>query len=441
VTLLNRLLESVILPLGDVLTKGIFISNLKELRNIVSMSENELNELQKLKLKKVLVYAKNNSNYYQGLNIQANDLEGVSLLKKFPILDKQTLKNNQKDLLTCKPEGLIKHSSSGSTGFQSTVFWSIEEQSKNRATQILWWEWAGYKFGDPLLQTGINPKRTFIKKLKDIFLNTYYIQAFSHSKEDVLKALKWAQGKKNPVLAGYASSLFVFSQYAKETGIKIPFKAAVCWGDKLFSHYRNSINEVFQVKISETYGSAEGLMIAAQADLSYMYIMTPNVYIEIVDDNGNEVPDGIMGHVIVTNLNAFAMPLIRYRIGDLAIKLPKEKYPEKRKYNLPILQMVIGRDTDLVKTKSGKYMVVHSFTGIFEHIPQISQFCVVQENLEGIKIMFIPDKNFYPELLQRISDSILDFLQEDFNIEFVEVDFIPPTKSGKPQLIVSKLNN
>jgi len=182
-------------------------------------------------------------------------------------------------------------------------------------------------------------------------------------------------------------------------------------------------------------------MIAAQADLSYMYIMTPNVYIEIVDDNGNEVPDGIMGHVIVTNLNAFAMPLIRYRIGDLAIKLPKEKYPEKRKYNLPILQMVIGRDTDLVKTKSGKYMVVHSFTGIFEHIPQISQFCVVQENLEGIKIMFIPDKNFYPELLQRISDSILDFLQEDFNIEFVEVDFIPPTKSGKPQLIVSKLNN
>jgi phenylacetate-CoA ligase len=133
------------------------------------------------------------------------------------------------------------------------------------------------------------------------------------------------------------------------------------------------------------------------------------------------------------------MPLIRYRIGDLAIKMPAEAYPKNRLLSLPILEKVIGRDTDIVKTRSGKYMVVHSFTGIFEHIPQIRQFCVIQENLDGIVINFIKGDGFTEDCLEMIRNKIINNLGELFEVKFRSVDFIAPTKSGKPQLIISKL--
>ena len=180
-------------------------------------------------------------------------------------------------------------------------------------------------------------------------------------------------------------------------------------------------------------------MIGGQKDQEKMYQMLLNSYVEIVDDNDLPVKDGKMGHVIVTNLNAFAMPLIRYRIGDLAIKQPQLNQPLDKNIQLPLWEKIVGRDTDLVKTKSGKFLVVHSFTGIFEHIPEIKQFCVIQNNIEGIIINIIRGEGFNKKILNEIQQEILKHINEPFKIEFKEVDFIAPTKSGKPQLIISNL--
>jgi phenylacetate-CoA ligase len=434
----NKILEKILLQIADLVIGSSFISKLKELRRDCLLTEDELILLQKEKLQKLLRYSINNIKYYSSLRVQS--LENELEIKKFPILDKQILFDNQDSLLSQPKNKLIKNASSGSTGQQSIVYWSKEEQSINRATQILWWEWAGYRLGDPLLQTGITPNRGFVKYIKDKLLNTYYLQAFTHSKEDVVKALRWAQQQEAPVLAGYASSLYVIAKYAIEENIKVEFKAAVSWGDKLFDHYKSTIYTAFGVNVCETYGSAEGLMMGGQKDLDNMYLMSSNVFIEIVDDKGNDVKDGELGHVLVTNLNGYAMPLIRYRIGDLAIKMPQTEYPLIREYGFPLWKKIIGRDTDLVITESGKYLVVHSFTGVFEHIPEIKQFCVVQNSKKGITIQFIKGANLTEKILETAKRKLLSYINEPFNIEFEEVTTIPPTKSGKPQLIISNLN-
>jgi phenylacetate-CoA ligase len=434
----NKILEKLLLPIADLLIGSSFISKLRELRRECLLTEDELILLQKEKLQKLLRYSINNKKYYSSLKVQLNEKELD--IKKFPIVDKQILFDKQDSLLSQPKNKLIKNASSGSTGQQSIVYWSKEEQSINRATQILWWEWSGYRFGDPILQTGITPNRGFVKYIKDKLLNTYYLQAFTHSKEDVLKALRWAQQQEAPILAGYASSLYVIAKYAIEENIKVEFKAAVSWGDKLFDHYKKTIYTAFGVNVCETYGSAEGLMMGGQKDLDNMYLMSSNVFIEIVDDKGNDVKDGELGHVLVTNLNGYAMPLIRYRIGDLAIKMPQNEYPINREYGFPIWKKIIGRDTDLVITESGKYLVVHSFTGVFEHIPEIKQFCVIQNSKKGIIIQFIKGQNFSKNILEKAKNIILGYVNEPFDIVFIEVNFIPPTKSGKPQLIISNLN-
>ncbi len=437
--LYNLFLEKIILPLGDILVGSSFMKELKNLRYQDTLTEEQLEQLQKEKLSKLLFYAVNNSTHYAKFKDMYEE-DPVKFLKKFPILDKTTLRNNTDNLLTKNKSDLVVQRSSGSSGVQTTVYFDKKEQSIQRAYQIRWWEWAGYQIGDPILQTGITPKRGTLKKIKDLLFQTYYLPAFTHSEKNALAAFKWVSCKTNVVLAGYASSLYVLAEIAKKNKQKLHFKTAISWGDKLFDHYRKSIEKTFETQVYETYASSEGFMIAAQKDLPYMYIMSTDVYVEIVDDNGEEVPDGQLGHVIVTKLNNFSMPLIRYRIGDLAIKLHRKDYPKQRKYAYPLLQKVIGRDTDLIKTRSGKYMVVHSFTGIIEHYPEIKQYTVLQKELDGIVIQYIADKNFETKILDAIEHEIRKSLQEDdFYIYFEKVESIAPTVSGKPQIIQSLL--
>jgi len=431
------ILKNIILPIGERIFVTNYLSNIKKYRNITFNKEYEILEYQKNKLIEILSNAIDNTLFYKEKVELYSELEPIDLLKKFPIMEKTVLRENIDNLLTQEKNKLICNSTSGSTGIQTNVFISRDEQSQIRAVQTLWWEWAGFKIGEPILQTGLATSRSLEKKLKDFFFKTYYLFAFGLNKENVQEAFKWSR-KHKPFLGGYASSLFVLSQLAKEEK-PIKFKSAISWGDKLFDHYKKNIEKVFGCKIYETYGAGEGLMLASQKDLDYMYIMSPCVYIEILDDDGNEVPDGELGHVVVTSLIHKAMPLIRYKLGDLAIKLPRSEYPQNRELALPILKKVIGRETDIVKTPLGKKLIVHSFTGIFEYYPSIKQFCVVQENIKGLNIQYIPGINFESSVLDELKSRLLELIDEPFEIEFELVEEIIPTKSGKPQIIISKL--
>lgn len=432
-TMKNILLERLILPASDVLLGNSVMKSLQGLRSVMASEYDNRQRIDSL-----LRHAVRNVPYYKSLGIPENG-DPLDRLAAFPILTKPILRERAEDLLCMPRESLIRNSSSGSSGFQSVVYWTREQQSAVRATQLLWLHWAGYRFGDPILQTGITPRRGLVKGAKDRITGTYYLQAFSHGREDARKALAWASRQKDPVLVGYASSFYVLACFAKELGIQVNFKTALSWGDKLFPHYRKAVKEAFGCEVFETYGSAEGLMMAAQKDLDSLYLMTPNVHLEITDEAGSPVPDGEMGHVVVTDLNAWAMPLIRYRIGDLAIKLPEADRPRQASLSLPLLQKVVGRETDIVRTPGGSLLVVHAFTGIFEHHPEISQFCVIQEELTGIRIQYIEGGGFQENLLASIGDRIREAVREPFQITFERVDAIPATPSGKPQLIVSRI--
>ena len=160
-------------------------------------------------------FAVTHSPYYKNLSL---DFNSNSLLKidDFPILTKELIRNNTDLLLTFDKNKLIRNGSSGSTGEQTFVYWSKKEQTTFRAIQMLWWHWAGYNFGDKLVQTGINTNRTLLKKIKDRIFRTQYIQAFFHSEKEIIDVLSDLKYTNDHVLAGYASSLYVLSQVAKK---------------------------------------------------------------------------------------------------------------------------------------------------------------------------------------------------------------------------------
>ena len=436
----EKLIENVFMRFGDLLYNTDVIEQLKYWRKVSLLNEREINDLSESNLQRLLYYAVDSIPFYSNVKISGNT-DSVSMLADFPVMHKEDVKSNTDLLIKGDKRNLIKYSSSGSSGIQGTVYMNKKEESVIRAIMLLWWEWAGYKLGKTTLQTGMTTDRGILKSLKDLILNIDYFSAFGLSDREILHLLKRYQSKKGCFLAGYPSSLNAIAEIAIKNSINdVNFDAAICWGDKLFEHYKKNIKHVFGTEVKEVYSSNEGFLVGAKKDLDYFYIMSPHVHVEIVDKNGMAVPDGQLGYVLLTRLDSFSMPLIRYYVGDLAIKLPREKYPDKREMHFPLLEKVIGRDTDIVYTTSGKYLIVHFFTGIFEYVPEIRQFRVIQRELSSIEIEYIPAENFEYAIIQKVERIIKDKIKDDLRILWKQVDQIPPTPSGKPQLIQSFIN-
>jgi phenylacetate-CoA ligase len=105
-----------------------------------------------------------------------------------------------------------------------------------------------------------------------------------------------------------------------------------------------------------------------------------------------------------------------------------------------MLRKIVGRDTDIVKTRSGRMLIVHFFTGILEHFPAIKQFRIVQKNIDGFILEYIPEPDLFEmKILEDVQEIIESKINEKVKIEFLKVDEIKPTASGKPQIIKSLL--
>lgn len=439
----SRILRNTVLPLGDLIFGGNYLKTLKQWNEFDKLSEKELLAIQENELEKTLKYTIEKVPYYKGHQYNPS-ISPQENLKKFPILTKEILRNPENELVSVdfNKKKLRKNFSSGSSGVQSFSYSDKKNVFFLQGMSYHWYMWGGLKLGDPVLQFGISPNRTLPKKLKDYFFQVNYQEAFALNDDicnQVYKQISKSQAKH---VLGYPSAINQFAEFLIKNNLNHRFDSIISLGDKLFPHFEENFKVAFnKPTVIDTYGCAEGLMIACRYDNPYYYISAPHVYVEIVDDEGNEVEDGNLGHVLVTCFTNLAQPFIRYKLGDLAIKLPRDKYPQNRKFNYPLLEKIVGRETDIVKTPNGKTLIVHSFTGIIEYFPDIKQYQIIQEKEDEIIIKYILD-DLIPlkeTTLAEIKEKIDRLTDASLKINFKQTDFIENSPSGKPQIIKSLL--
>lgn len=439
----SRILRNTVLPLGDLIFGGNYLKTLKQWNEFDKLSEKELLAIQENELEKTLKYTIEKVPYYKGHQYNPS-ISPQENLKKFPILTKEILRNPENELVSVdfNKKNLRKNFSSGSSGVQSFSYSDKKNVFFLQGMSYHWYMWGGLQFGDSVLQFGISPNRTLPKKLKDYFFRVNYQQAFELEEDDWKRIYREIRKKKTKHVLGYPSAINQFAEFLIKNNLNHRFDSIISLGDKLFPHFEENFKVAFnKPTIIDTYGCAEGLMIACRYDNPYYYISAPHVYVEIVDDEGNEVEDGNLGHVLVTCFTNLAQPFIRYKLGDLAIKLPRDKYPQNRKFNYPLLEKIVGRETDIVKTPNGKTLIVHSFTGIIEYFPDIKQYQIIQEKEDEIIIKYILD-DLIPlkeTTLAEIKEKIDRLTDASLKINFKQTDFIENSPSGKPQIIKSLL--
>lgn len=442
-SLYSKFLRSVVLPMGDLLFNGNYLKTLKQWEKYDHYSEEDLLKIQEKSLRAILEYAIKNVPFYH--NIEYNPQENsYQNLQKFPILTKQLLRQERENLVSKEfnVEDLRKNFSSGSSGVQSFSYSEKKNVFYLQGISSHWYQWGGFQMGDPILQFGMSLKRTLPKKLKDIFYRVQYENAFALSDPDYERIYRNLKKKNIKHIIGYPSAINGFAAYMVAKNYQYSIMSVISLGDKLFEHFEVNFNKAFNnPKIIDTYGCAEGFLIACKNDIPYYYISSPHVHVEVVDDNNNEVKEGEIGHVLITCFSNLAQPFIRYKLGDLAIKLPRELYPENRNFQYPLLQRIIGRETDVVKTPNGRTLIVHSFTGLIEYYPDIRQFQIIQEKLDEITIKYITDDliPLQENTLYEVEQKINKLTDNTVKIVFEKTDFIPSSPSGKPQIIKSLL--
>jgi phenylacetate-CoA ligase len=437
----TALLERALLPLGDRLVGQRMMARLRFLRQAQWWDPDRLAAERQRRLRELVNVAYREVPFYRSLlddaGVRPAEIRAPEDLVRIPPATKAALRAGY-PRQTTRPTGQRTHEScsSGSTGANFCVREDPETAGWHRASFLLAMEWSGWRIGEPHLQTGMTLKRGPVKGIKDRLLRCSYVSAFDLSDEALDRALEILDRKKIEHLRGYPGSLYYLARRAMEKGWNRPLRGVVTWGDSLYSHYRGTIERAFGARVLDTYGVGEGMQVSAQCEERGLYhLHALDVIVECVDDDGDPVSPGQTGHLLLTRLHAGPMPLIRYRVGDLGVLTAKTCPCGRGFAAIAGMESIQGRDTDVVITPSGNRLIVHFFTGILNHFPEIDSFQVVQEDSRSILVRVVPDVGYSAEIPPRIVAALRE-KGADLEIEVDTVDDIPAAPSGKRRFVI-----
>jgi phenylacetate-CoA ligase len=438
VSLYGRLLESAVLPAGDALIGQRMMRRLRFLRRAQGWDRERIEAFRAERVVEVMRAAAEVPFYrdlWRNAGVAAQEVRTPAGLARLPAALKADLRSAY-PARTTRDTGqrTYETGSSGSTGANFYVREDPETTGWHRASFLLACEWSGWRIGEPHLQTGMTLRRGFQKAVKDRLLRCAYVSAYDLSDAALDRGLELLERRRIAHLRGYPGSLYYLARRALERGWNRPLRGIVTWGDSLYAHYRETIERAFGARVLDTYGIGEGMQVAAQCEEHGVYhLHALDVVVDCVDDDGRPVPAGTTGNLLLTRLHAGPMPLIRYRVGDLGV-LSASSCPCGRAW--PALERIEGRETDVVVTPSGNRLIVHFFTGVLSHFPEIESFQVVQESKEQIVVRVVPAAGFSKETADRIV-SALRAKGADLEIAVETVEEIPAAPSGKRRFVIA----
>jgi phenylacetate-CoA ligase len=436
-------LRTTLIPAGDRVFGSRLSSRLRFLEEAQWWNADRLREHRRRLLQQTLRTAYAEVPFHRAnmdrAGLHPDDVRTEADLERLPIVTKAML-NAGYPARTTRKTGQRTYESftSGSTGENFRVLEDAETAGWYRASNQLSLQWAGYRLGEPYVQTGMNLTRSLDRRLKDLLTRCVYVSAFDLDDAHLDRILELMDRRSIRFLFGYPPSLFFLAKRAAQRGWNRTLSAAVTWGDTVYPLYRDAVEQTFATRLYDTYGCAEGMQISAQCGQGGTYhVHALDVIIEYVDDLGRAVPEGERGNVVLTRLHAGPMPFVRYRIGDVGRSGRSRRCECGRGFE--VMESIEGRETDVVVTPSGNRLIVHFFTGLLEYYGAIESFQVVQEAADSICLRIVPKEPITAELRARIVADLQSHGASDLRIDIETVKEIPVAATGKRRFVISKL--
>jgi phenylacetate-CoA ligase len=412
-----------------------------ELRKIVSFSEKEHEAFLENKKAEIVAFHLQNNPFYQEL-VGSNGTNWNDL----PVLNKRTL---QKPLLERLSNGYSAKNSyinktSGSSGDPFIFAKDKYSHALTWASNMYRFGWHGIDFnrsyqarfyGIPMDFTG-NKKERF----KDFLAHRFRFSIFDLSDEILEGFLKHFRTKKFDYLNGYTSSIVLFAKFLQKKNIVLKdicpsLKVCIVTSEMLFEEDQMLLERQFGIPVVNEYGASELDLIAFQNPLGEWQVNSETLFVEILDDNNQAVPNGTSGRIVITSLFNKAHPFIRYDIGDIGL-LDEKSTLKKR-----ILKQLIGRTNDVAILPSGKkapgltfYYVTKS---IIEDDGNVKEFIIKQTKIDTFEVEYVSENELASTQIQKIEAAIVTYLENGLQFSFHRKDKLERNTNGKLKQFIS----
>jgi phenylacetate-CoA ligase len=262
-----------------------------------------------------------------------------------------------------------------------------------------------------------------------------------HITDDYMASFLLQYKKFRPsMIKCFPNSLMVFADFIKRKGIGLsPVRSISCTGENLYVHQRKLFEETFGGEVFEKVGTRESGVFVCECHLHKgLHVFTEGVVLEILNKDGQPAEPGEIGQVIITDLFNRAMPLIRYKIGDMATasngRICDCGNP------LPLIEKLLGRDRDIILDSYGNPKPGYLFTEVILDMNLSAQFQVVQPAKDSLVVKIVKE-NIAGLDVAKLKVEFQEIVGPLVNIEFNFVTEIPRDPSGKYGYVVSKLKH
>jgi len=418
----------------------------------------EIKKFQEQKLQELLAYLENNSPFYQKVfrenNINISDIQTLEDLQKIPITTKNDIQQHNDDFFCVTPDKIVDYSTtSGTLGDPVTFGLSDNDLERLAYNEAISFACAGIQKGDVVQMITTIDKR-FMAGLA-YFLGLRKMGASVVRMGPGIPELQWDSifRYRPKYLITVPSFLLKMIDYAEKHGIDYKNSSvygAVCIGESIKNQdftdniLSRKIKEKWDIKLFSTYASTEMSTAFTECEEQVGGHHHPELIItEILDDNGNPVKEGESGELTITTLGVEAIPLLRFKTGDI-VKAHDE--PCKCGRNTMRLGPVIGRKQQMIKYKGTTLYppamndILNDFEGILCY--QI----VIQSNEIGLDeiIIKISTDSDSESFVSEVRDHFRAKLRVSPKIELVDFDILSKTvfnpNSRKPIAFIDLRN-
>lgn len=415
---------------------------LRQVRKNQWLAPEELKKLQDKKLRAIVRHAYHNTEFYhrklREAGVRPEDIKTAEDLKKIPFTTKEEVRDNSTTTMVARGVDLKKCKvvqTSGSTGIPVKAVYDEAADDWSKAVNLRSMMENGLRMRDRFVNIGISHSSNDAWFQKMGFFRMVNIGRLDNP-EAQIKELQ----KINPeAILGYASQLNLIAHLIKENGIKgINPRTVFTTAEVLEPQMRHTIDSVFGLKLCDLYGCIELNRTAWEcSEHAGYHLDVDSVITEFIGSDGEAVSSGEQGQVVYTGLYNYAMPLIRYKVGDLGVPI-EEKCPCGR--SLPMMKSIIGRDNDYLTLPDGQKTNCIILTSNIRRIPGILEYQAVQEKPNLIVVNIVVSKEYNKSEMEKIRQEIMALLGNQIDLEFVETGQIDRSRGGKIRAFISKIN-
>ncbi|HEV8265428.1 MAG TPA: hypothetical protein VGQ06_10790 [Gemmatimonadales bacterium] len=393
------------------------------------------------KLRELLVHCNRHVPFYRdalrAAGINPNHVDSLDVLNRLPVVDKAVVKSAYTRLLSTDMRGLgkIRYSQTGgTTGEPLRVPKDVAMRSSALAALERFHDWMSITLGDPVivLWGAAVVRRPWTVRLREAVLatvrNERRVSTFGISRAHLAEIAHILRTFRPALLHGYCQSIFELAQWFVESGESFELRAVSTTVEPLFAEYRPTLRQAFKCEAFDQYGCGEVEAIAMECGSHEgLHVIEERVVLELDSDGG----------VIVTDLDNFVFPFIRYRNGDRAVPANR---PCRCGRPHQLLDRILGRTGDVIGGPTGKRVHPEFFTHLVNETGvanrrRLRKYQVVQEASDRLRWKLAADAlNDYDR--QQLVEGVRAYLGP-VQVVLEEVDDIPPASSGKFQYVIA----